>query len=258
MISGLHPGPYHEQPVEFVDHREYVPGDDPRPIDWKLPGRGDRTVIKRYEEDTNLRGPLLLDVSESICSGADVGTRAGMSKYDYTATIADNMAYLLRRQRNAVASEHEPRDAPPRGRSHGEGKAGVQDRSRSGSASARRGDPATPSRGLVLAPIEAIEEGRRHFVVCRHGLVVFHVLDEKERSFPFEASPLIRGLEETPEVMVERRSPPETEGLFLRTHLRDHPEHLREAVADMKVAEQADPHGSRGTRAGFIRQQRDR
>ena len=49
IISGLHRSPYNGQSVEFVDHREYVPGDDPRHIDWKVLGRADRIVIKRYE-----------------------------------------------------------------------------------------------------------------------------------------------------------------------------------------------------------------
>ena len=66
FISGLHRSPYHGYSVEFAEHREYVPGDDIRHIDWKVYGRSDRFYIKQYEEETNLRTHVLLDASESM------------------------------------------------------------------------------------------------------------------------------------------------------------------------------------------------
>ena len=61
FLSGMHRSPYFGQSVEFVQHRQYVPGDDLRHIDWKVWGRQDRLYIKQYEEDTNLRCTLLVD-----------------------------------------------------------------------------------------------------------------------------------------------------------------------------------------------------
>ncbi len=69
LITGMHRSPYQGQSVEFADHRSYVPGDDPRHIDWKVLGRADRVVIKKFEEETNLRCHILLDCSESMRFG---------------------------------------------------------------------------------------------------------------------------------------------------------------------------------------------
>ena len=114
IITGMHKSPYHGQSVEFVDHRAYVPGDDPRHIDWKVLGRSDRIVLKRFEEETNLRGHLLLDSSESMrygspgrrdIAGEDSGRRRGAApwtKYEYGGTLAASIAYLLQRQHDAV------------------------------------------------------------------------------------------------------------------------------------------------------------
>ena len=66
FISGLHQSPYHGLSIEFAEHREYVPGDDIRHIDWKVFGRSDRFYIKQYEEETNLKAFILLDASESM------------------------------------------------------------------------------------------------------------------------------------------------------------------------------------------------
>ena len=71
FVSGMHKSPYRGFSVEFAQHREYVPGDDLRHLDWKIFGKSDRFVIKQYEEETNLRAHLFLDQSESMNYGAD-------------------------------------------------------------------------------------------------------------------------------------------------------------------------------------------
>ena len=68
-VSGLHKSPRKGYSVEFAEHREYVPGDDIRHIDWKVYGRSDRYYIKQYEEETNLNSYILLDASESMLYG---------------------------------------------------------------------------------------------------------------------------------------------------------------------------------------------
>ncbi len=85
------------QSVEFVQHREYVPGDDFRRIDWKAWSKTDKYYIKQYEEDTNLRTLLLVDVSESMNYGS-----GAMTKYDYACTVAAALSYLLLRQSDSV------------------------------------------------------------------------------------------------------------------------------------------------------------
>lgn len=97
FLSGLHRSPYFGQSVEFVQHREYVAGDDPRRIDWKVWSKTDKYYIKQYEEETNLRCTLLVDVSESM----QFGTQA-LTKYEYACAIAASLAYLLLRQQDSV------------------------------------------------------------------------------------------------------------------------------------------------------------
>src|SRR5271157_2516659 len=97
FLAGIHRSPYFGQSIEFRQHREYAPGDDLRHIDWKVWAKQDRYYVKQYEEDTNLRCTLLVDVSGSMRYG-----RGAMSKFDYGATIAASLAYLLLRQQDSV------------------------------------------------------------------------------------------------------------------------------------------------------------
>src|SRR4029078_73534 len=83
FLSGLHRSPYFGQSVEFVQHREYVQGDDLRRIDWKVWSKTDKYYIKQFEEDTNLRTTLVVDLSESM----QFGSRA-MTTSEYGVTVA--------------------------------------------------------------------------------------------------------------------------------------------------------------------------
>ena len=97
FLSGMHRSPYFGQSVEFRQHREYTWGDDLRYVDWKVWAKQDRYYVKQFEEDTNLRGTLLVDVSGSMRYG-----RGAMTKYEYGCTIGVSLAYLLLRQQDAV------------------------------------------------------------------------------------------------------------------------------------------------------------
>src|ERR671939_1568990 len=97
LLSGLHDSPYRGYSVEFAEHREYVPGDEIRHIDWKAYGKTDRYFIKEYEEETNLKAYLLVDASGSM---AYRGKTA--SKFEYAQYIAASLAYLMLHQRDAV------------------------------------------------------------------------------------------------------------------------------------------------------------
>ncbi len=97
-LSGMHKSPYHGFSVEFAQHREYVPGDDIKHIDWKVYGRTGRFFLKQYEEETNLVCWILLDISESM----HYGSRGGLTKYDYACTAAAALAYLVLHQADSV------------------------------------------------------------------------------------------------------------------------------------------------------------
>ncbi len=97
FITGLHQSPYHGFSVEFSEHRLYNPGDSTRHIDWKVFARTDKVFVKRYEEETNLRAHLLLDVSASMYYPAP-----GYDKLHFSLVAAAALTTLLQRQRDAV------------------------------------------------------------------------------------------------------------------------------------------------------------
>src|SRR3954463_6938345 len=85
-MSGEHKSPFRGFSVEFTQHREYVPGDDIRHLDWKVLGRTDRYYLKQYEQETNYVAHLLVDGSESMKYGSGVkGNRSGARKDTPTA-----------------------------------------------------------------------------------------------------------------------------------------------------------------------------
>jgi len=115
FLSGEHRSPYFGQSIEFLQHREYAPGDDLRRIDWKVWAKQDRLYIKQYEAETNLRATLVVDVSAGMQYGS-----GPLNKYEYASTIAVSLAYLLLKQQDAVGcisfDEKVRRTAPIRSR----------------------------------------------------------------------------------------------------------------------------------------------
>src|SRR5437763_9695566 len=97
FITGMHKSPFFGHSVEFVQHRDYVAGDDIRYLDWKVWSKTDRFYIKQFEAETNLRCTFVVDVSESMRYG-----RGAMTKYEYGCTIAACLAYLLIRQQDSA------------------------------------------------------------------------------------------------------------------------------------------------------------
>ena len=102
IVEGLrvgdHKSPYRGFSVEFVQHREYVPGDDIRHIDWKSYGRSERYTIKQYEQETNFLGHILLDSSRSMHYGA-----GDTNKLEYAKVLAATLAYLVIHQRDCAS-----------------------------------------------------------------------------------------------------------------------------------------------------------
>lgn len=100
FITGLHRSPYHGFSVEFAEHRIYNKGESTRHIDWKLFARTDKLFVKKYEEETNLRCQIVIDTSSSMLFPYEGGRYA--NKLTFSAYSAAALAYLLRRQRDAV------------------------------------------------------------------------------------------------------------------------------------------------------------
>lgn len=216
-LAGLHKSPFRGFSVEFAQHREYAPGDDIKHVDWKVWSRTDKYYLKQYEQDTDLVCYLLVDASESMRYGSD-----GMSKYDYGCHLAAALAYLVLHQRDSVGLatfDHQLRDfVRPSGNpahlkqvthlletTRPDGRTGL------GPVFHDLAERLT-KRGLVVIvsdlfdTVEAILGGLKHFRHRRHDVIVFHVLDAQELTFPFQEPTLFKGLEGLPELLAEPRA----------------------------------------------------
>jgi len=220
FLTGLHRSPYHGYSVEFAQHREYVPGDEIKHLDWKVWARNDRYYVKQYEEDTNLRCTLLLDASRSMRYGAPGGgRRRGVSKFDYARTLAASLAYLLNRQQDAVGlvtfdvavRRHLPaRTSAPHLNAifRALDEAAPDDRTDVAAVFPQLAEEIR-RRGMVvlisdlLADPGALETGLKRFRARRHEVVVFQILHHEELTFPFRDNTLFRGLETEAEILTE-------------------------------------------------------
>jgi len=217
FLTGLHKSPYFGQSIEFVQHREYVPGDDPRRIDWKAWSKTDKYYIKQYEEETNLRCTLLVDISESMQFGGGHG-----SKYDYACGLAGCLAYLLLRQQDAVGllsfAESVRGIVPLRSkRSHINDLLAALQADRPGQKTdlygvlAKTADQMT-QRGLIvlvsdlLAPREGLFKGLQLLRNRGHEVAVLHVLDDQELDFDYNGTTKFEGLEALGELTCDPRS----------------------------------------------------
>lgn len=218
FISGVQQSPYQGYSVEFASHREYVPGDDVRHIDWRVYGKADRFYIKQYEEETNLRVYLLLDASGSMLyPDADSASRQGvrkrrMNKWDYAATLAASLSFLTAHQQDAAGlilfdSEVRRHIAPGTSRAHSLElveaiAATVPDRTTDMKMMFSQLAEHVRRRSLVviisdlLADPDAVISGLRRLRHSRHDVIVLHVLDHDELEFPFAENILFEGLEE--------------------------------------------------------------
>jgi len=216
FLSGQHQSPYHGAAVEFAAHREYSPGDDLRHIDWKVWSRTDRLYIKEYEEETNLECTILLDASRSMAYG---GT---WRKFDYAATAAASLAYLLTQRQDAVglvtfADRVRKMLAPSSHPGHlkllvHELEQTVPDDATDASTVFPELVQQIPRRGIVVLlsdlflPLSALGQVLKQLRLRRHEAIVFHVLHEDELTFPFTENTLFRGLEQQVQVQTEPRA----------------------------------------------------
>lgn len=207
FMAGLHRSPHRGASVEFAEHREYVPGDDLRHLDWRIYGRSDRFYVKRYEEETNLTLSLLLDVSESMAyQGGD-----RVSKFRYGAMVAATLAYMVLRHRDAAAlaltDETLEHWVPPATRpSHLLAITEAIERAQLGRKTdaglvLREMAAKLPPRSIVavvsdlFADPDRILAGLRALKTKRQDVIVFHVLDPDELEFPFDRMTRFDGLE---------------------------------------------------------------
>ena len=218
FIAGMHRSPYRGASVEFAQHREYVPGDDIRRLDWKVAGRSDRLFVKEYEEETNLRTHLLVDQSESMRYGHEDGA----TKFDHAATAAAAVAFLVQQQSDAVGltlfDETRATTVPPSNTRQNLGailkalaEAQPTRRTRIGDVLHELANQVR-QRSMVLVFSDLFDDPQRVVLGLRevaqrgHDVIVMHVLDRHEVEFPFERMTLFEGMENLPELLVEPRA----------------------------------------------------
>ena len=223
FISGMHRSPFRGFSVEFAEHREYVPGDDIKHIDWKVWGRNDRFYIKQYEEETNLRAVFMVDISESMRYGeTHRGGNGAMSKFHYAACAAAALGQLLLGQQDAVGLatfDDELRSYLPPSANPNQIKSFVHELDVSSLVAKTTIEPIChslaeklPRRGLIcvvsdlFVELDGLMRGLRHFRHRNHEVIVLHVMDEDELTFPFQGNTLFKGLEAAGEVMIEPRA----------------------------------------------------
>ena len=208
FLSGSHRSPYLGQSVEFVQHRQYAPGDDVRHVDWKVWARQDRLVVKQYEEDTNLRCSLLIDASSSMSYG-----EGDANKFEVAATLAACLGLLVLKQQDAVGSfvfDNRIRDRVPLRTSNAHLRDILATLEQTSTANKTDLDnvfrevvQASPGRGLMvvisdlLGDVDSCLRGLEMLRRAGHDVIVLHLLHDDELDFPFADPTRFEGLEST-------------------------------------------------------------
>ncbi len=205
-MTGLHKSPYHGFSVEFAEHRPYMPGDPIRHLDWKVWARTDRYVIKRFQEETNLKSYILLDTSASMEFSSNQ-----FNKLQYAVALSASLSYLMVEQRDAVGlalfDDRIRKLLPPKSvRSYlsvilkelqqirPSGTTRVED-------TLHRVAERMKRRGLVILISDLLDEpeniisGLKHFRYDGHEVIVMQVLDPVEMTFAFPRDARFRDLE---------------------------------------------------------------
>jgi uncharacterized protein (DUF58 family) len=201
FLSGLHKSPKKGFSVEFAEHRAYQPGDDLRYLDWKVVGRADKWLIKQFEEETNLRATIVLDVSRSMNW---TGDPARLTKLAYAERVCAAVAWLLLRQRDGVGLirfDDEVRTViPPRGRSAQWRRImAALDDAGAGQGSDARGAiikaaqlVSRPGMVIIISDLLVDEQEMADAVaVLRavgHDVTVLHIMDPAERDLSIPGS----------------------------------------------------------------------
>ena len=215
VLQGMHRSPHQGASIEFAEHKEYSPGDEIKHVDWKVYGRLDKYYVKKFEHETNLRAFMVIDGSASMGYGAD----GMLSKFDYAATVATTLAYLLLKQQDAVGllkfDQKVAEVLPPRSRmTHLSAMADLLEKSkvRGGTdigAALQVMVEQHKKRGMVLVFSDFFGNDERAFAMVRnlvgrgHDVVVLQVLDGDELDFPFKEMTLFEGLESDQKLLVE-------------------------------------------------------
>ncbi len=196
FLTGLHRSPHRGFSAEFSDYRHYYPGDDMRYVDWKVYARSGKFHIKLFEDETNVRCTILLDASGSMGYGS-----SGVTKFEYARTLASALAYFITGQRDAIGlitfDEQIQQYLPSR---YCQGNLMQILRALAATTVGNRTDILKPvsnltrslsRRQMVILISDLLDEneatlgGLQQLRAKGNDIIVFHVLDNAELTFPF-------------------------------------------------------------------------
>jgi len=237
FLSGLHASPYHGFSVEFSEHRRYTQGDDPKDLDWLVYAKTDRYYVKKYQAETNITGYLLLDLSESM----GYTYRQTLTKFDYSVCLAAALGYLMIHQQDPVGlmtfDESLRSSLPARSRRTQLGNIlAVLSKSRPTgpteiAKNLRRIASMVKHRSLLMLFSDLLTdpgpviEALHMLRYAGHDLILFHVLDEAEVTFPFDGMVDLKDPETGESLVVDasgiRADYQETLGELRRRYQRD-------------------------------------
>lgn len=238
FIAGLHKSPYHGFSVEFAEHRQYMPGDDLKYLDWKVLGRTDRYYIKQFEEETNLKSYLIVDSSRSMhfkSSGTEFATKSPFSKIfrkkeqikaaaksnvtklEYSTYLAASLAVLMNFQKDAaglvVYDETIKTFIPPKATSQNlklilNQLSSIQPTGKTNTASALNiVAERIKRRGLIIIFSDlfddqtAVINALKHFRYKKNEVIMFQILDPVEMNFAIDAPTIFKDMETSQEML---------------------------------------------------------
>lgn len=197
FITGLHKSPYKGFSVEFMAYREYMPGDDPARIDWKLYARSDRIYIKEFEDETNTKCHIMLDVSNSMAY-----TSSKVNKFQYGSFLAASLAYFMIKQKDSVGlnlfdNEIITKIPPKGGTAHLHLILNTIENVKLGQTTSLKKPlhelaDSIKRRGFVVIISDLLSDpddlisGLKHFRFDGHEVILFHVLDPFEVTYMFK------------------------------------------------------------------------
>ena len=198
FLHGLHASPFQGFSVEFSEHRKYTHGDDLKDIDWQVYAKTDKYYVRKFESETNITGYLVMDLSNSM----GYTYEQELTKFDYAICLAAALAYLMTQQQDPVGmvtfNDKIRASLPPRSKrtqlsnilsllSKAQPE-GTTDFKHSMSQLAAM----LKNRSLIMVFSDFLvneQETLDALYRLRHGghdVILFHVLDEAEVSFPFQ------------------------------------------------------------------------
>lgn len=215
FLLGLHKSPYHGFSIEFSQHRPYMQGDAIKDIDWKVYGKSDKFYVKQYEEETNLKCHILVDVSKSM----GYKSTGQISKLEYSSLLAASLSYLMLKQKDAVGitlySNKIIKTLPPKASNNYLKELlitlnNVEPLDTTNTSDALNTYAENIKRkGIVIVISDFFDEPEKvysalkHFAFRKHEIIVFQILDPLESNFAFDRDSIFIDLETNEEMTTQ-------------------------------------------------------